>query len=104
MRCYLDRYTKAKLLDSLGRRDEAEAAMRERPYTVLSGLEVRASLDRATIAEKQQHYEAAARSYALVARAWSPGDSAQRIAARHAAQKAGQLGTGPIARFATADR
>ena len=104
MRCYFDRYTKAKLLDSLGRREEAERALRERPYTVLSAFEVRMSLDRATIAEKQQHYEAAARSYAIVARAWSLGDSAQRTAARRAAQKAGQLGAGAISRFATANR
>jgi len=92
MSCFLDRYTKAKLLDSLGRHDAAEAALRERPYSALGTLETRAALDRAMIAEKLQHYEIAWRSYALVARAWSGGDPPQRGIAAQAAIKAGQLG------------
>jgi hypothetical protein len=102
MTCYLDRYTKAKLLDSLGRHAEAEVALRERPYSVLSGLEIRAALDRAMIAERMKQYDTAARAYAVVARAWAAGDSVQRSTAKVAAQKVGQLGGG--SRLASADR
>jgi eukaryotic-like serine/threonine-protein kinase len=97
MTCFLDRYSKAKLLDSLGRSADAEALLAERPYSVLSTLEVRAALDRAMIAERLQRYDTAARSYAIVARAWSTGDPPQREIASQAARKVGQLG-GDVAR------
>src|SRR5262249_19148724 len=96
--CYLDRYTKAKLLDSLGQHAEAEVTLGERPYSILSALEIRAASDRAMIAERLRHYGTAAQSYAVVARAWAAGDSAQRATAKPAALKAGQLGGGsPLA-------
>ncbi len=91
MTCYLDRYTKARLLDSLGQRDHAELTLRERPYSVLSALEVRAAWERALIAERAQHYSVAAQSYAVVARAWSSGDPPAREIAATAARRAGQL-------------
>jgi serine/threonine-protein kinase len=98
MGCYLDRYTKAKLLDSLGRHAEAEVTLRERPYLVLSALEIRAAWDRALIAERLRHYGTAAQSYEIVARAWATGDSAQRATAKAAALKANQLSGGsPLA-------
>ncbi len=90
--CYLDRYTKAKLLDSLGLHVEAETALGERLYALLAPLEVPWALERALVAEKLQHYPAASRAYALVARAWSGGDGPQRAVAMQAATKAGQLG------------
>jgi hypothetical protein len=102
MSCYFDRYTKAKLLDSLGRHAEAEVALRERPYFLLSGLEIRAAWDRAMIAERLKQYNTAAQSYAVVARAWATGDSAQRATAKAAALRAGQLGSG--APLASVDR
>jgi len=96
--CYLDRYTKAKLLDSLGFHAEAEVTLRERPSVMLSGLEILAAWDRALIAERLKHYSAAAQSYTVVARAWVTGDSAQRATAKAAALKAGQLSGGsPLA-------
>jgi serine/threonine-protein kinase len=101
MACYLDRYTKAKLLDSLGQHADAEVVLRERPYAVLSGLEVRAALDRAMIAEKLQRFATAAQAYAVVARAWSPADSALRGSALIAARKAEQL-AGDAPRLAAA--
>ncbi len=90
--CYLDRYTKARLLDSLGLHVEAETALGERLYALLAPLEVPWALERALVAEKLQHYPAASRAYALVARAWSGGDGPQRAVAMQAATKAGQLG------------
>jgi serine/threonine-protein kinase len=90
--CYLDRYTKARLLDSLGLHVEAETALGERLYSLLAPLEVPWALERALVAEKLQHYPAASRAYALVARAWSGGDGPQRAVAMQAATKAGQLG------------
>jgi hypothetical protein len=92
MGCYLDRLTKARLLDSLGNHVEAEAALTERPHALLSPLEVPLASERGTVAEKLQHYEAAARAYEFVARAWSSGDAAQRARAIEASTKAGQLG------------
>jgi serine/threonine-protein kinase len=90
--CYLDRYTKARLLDSLGMHVEAETALGERLYSLLAPLEIPWALERALVAEKLQHYAAASRAYALVARAWSGGDGPQRAVAAQAATKAGQLG------------
>jgi hypothetical protein len=90
--CYLDRYTKARLLDSLGFHVEAETALGERLYSLLTPLEIPWALERALVAEKLQHYPAASRAYALVARAWSRGDGPQRAVAMQAATKAGQLG------------
>jgi serine/threonine-protein kinase len=98
MTCYLDRYMKAKLLDSVGKHAEAEMTLRERPYSVLSALEIRAAWDRAMIAERLKHYGIAAQAYTVVARAWATGDSAQRATAKVAALRAGQLGGGsPLA-------
>ncbi len=90
--CYLDRYTKAKLLDSLGMHVEAETALGERLYSLLAPLEVPWTFERAIVAEKLQHYPIAARAYAMVAWAWSAGDGPQRAFAVQAATKAGQLG------------
>jgi hypothetical protein len=90
--CYVDRYVKARLLDSLGMHVEAENALGERLYSLLAPLEIPWALERALVAEKLQHYPAASRAYALVARAWSGGDGAQRAVAMQAATKAGQLG------------
>ena len=87
----MDRLTKARLLDSLGRHAEAEAALRERPHALLTPLEIMVASERAIIAEKLGHYDAAARSYSVVARAWRFGDSALRIQATRAATLAGQL-------------
>ncbi len=92
MGCYLDRYTKARLLDSLGRHADAESELGERPSTLITPLEVAVARQRALVAEKLQHYDLAARSYALVARAWSGGDAGPRSLAAQAATKAGQLG------------
>ena len=89
--CALDRYTKAKLLDSLGRHEDAERVLLERPYLLLGTLEVSTAFYRAMIAERAQHYATASRAYALVARAWSAGDPAQRAVAAQAALKADQL-------------
>jgi serine/threonine-protein kinase len=90
--CSIDRYAKATLLDSLGRHEDAERLLSERPYAVLGTLEVRAALKLATIAERAQHYATAWESYALVARAWSVGDPPQRALAAQSATKADQLG------------
>jgi serine/threonine-protein kinase len=90
--CALDRYVKAKLLDSLGRHDDAERTLLERPYLMLGTVEVFAALERANIAERLQHYATAARAYTLVARAWSAGDPPRRALAVQAAAKAEQLG------------
>ncbi len=90
--CSIDRYTKATLLDSLGRHEDAERVLRERPYVILGTLEVRAAFALAMIAERMQHYATASQSYALVARAWSVGDPPQRALAAQSATKAGQLG------------
>jgi hypothetical protein len=90
--CSLDRFTKARVLDSLGRHDAAERALRVRPYVMLGTLEVFVAWHRALIAERLQQYAIAARAYTLVARAWSSGDTAQRTIAAQAATKAGQLG------------
>jgi hypothetical protein len=96
--CYLDRYTKAKLQDSLGRHAEAEVTLRERPYVLVSGLEILAAWDRAMIAERLKQYGTAAYAYTVVAHAWATGDSAQRATAKAAALKAGQLSGGsPLA-------
>jgi hypothetical protein len=89
--CYLDRLTKARVLDSLGRHADAEVALRERPHNLLTPLEIMVARERASIAEKLGHYDAAARSYSVVARAWLFGDSALRAQAARAAQLAGQL-------------
>ena len=89
--CALDRYVKAKLLDSLGRHDDAERTLLDRPYLLLGTIEVFATLERARIAERLQHYSTAARGYTLVARAWSAGDPPQRALAVQAAAKAEQL-------------
>ena len=96
--CYLDRYTKAALFDSVGMHVEAETLLNERLYTLLTPMEVSAALRRALVAEKLQHYDAAARAYAVVARAWSLGDATQRAQATQALAKAGQLGGGDQAR------
>jgi serine/threonine-protein kinase len=90
--CALDRFTKARLLDSLGRHAEAERVLLDRPYLLLGTLEVLTAWHRALIAERLQHYATASRAYSLVARAWSSGDPAQRAIATQAAVKAGQLG------------
>ena len=90
--CYLDRYTKAAIFDSVGMHVEAETLLNERLYSLLTPMEVAAALQRARVAEKLQHYEAAARAYGVVARAWSLGDAAQRAQATQASAKAGQLG------------
>jgi hypothetical protein len=89
--CYMDRLTKARVLDSLGRHADAEAALRERPHALLTPLEIMVARERAIIAEKLGHYDAAARSYSVVALAWSLGDSASRAEATRAAQLVGQL-------------
>jgi hypothetical protein len=88
----LDRLTKSRVLDSLGKHAEAEAALTERPHSLLTPVEVTMALARATVAEKLQHYETAARAYEFVARAWSSGDAAQRARAIQASTKASQLG------------
>src|SRR5256885_1843415 len=62
MGCYLDRFTKARLLDSLGRHVEAEAALSERPHSLITPLEVQIASELGTVAEKLQHYESAARA------------------------------------------
>ncbi len=90
--CYLDRYTKARVLDSLGKHAEAESALQERPHVLVTPLEVVVARQRALVAEKLQHYAVAARAYALVARAWSLGDTSLRTQAAQAATKVGQLG------------
>jgi hypothetical protein len=90
--CPLDRYVKATLLDSLGRHDDAERALLERPYLLLGSLEVFTAWKRANIAERLKHYATAARDYALVARAWSAGDPPQRALAVQAAAKVELLG------------
>jgi serine/threonine-protein kinase len=104
--CYFDRYTKAKLLDSLGMHVEAATALGERLYSLLAPLEVPWAFERALVAEKLQQYPVAARAYALVARAWSAGDGPQRAFAAQAATKAGQLGGDqPLpARLGSSDR
>jgi hypothetical protein len=89
--CYLDRLTKSRVLDSLGKHAEAEAALMERPHSLITPLEVTVASARATVAEKLQHYETAARAYEFVARAWSSGDAAQQAHATQASMKAGQL-------------
>jgi hypothetical protein len=80
------------LLDSLGQHEAAERVLVERPYLLLGTLEVLMAWNRALIAERLQHYATASRAYALVARAWSPGDAPQRAIAAQAATKADQLG------------
>src|SRR5262249_10245116 len=90
--CALDRYVKATLLDSLGRHDDAERTLLERPYLMLGTVEVFVALERARIAERLQHTATAARGYALVARAWSTGDPEERALAVQAAAKVEQLG------------
>jgi eukaryotic-like serine/threonine-protein kinase len=104
--CALDRYTKARLLDSLGRHAEAERMLLERSYVLLGTLEVRSALTCAMIAERAQHYAIASRAYRLVARAWSSGDSALRAQSRQYAVKAEQLAVAPSrsATLAQADR
>jgi hypothetical protein len=92
MGCYLDRITKAKLFDSLGKRGEAEALLAERPHSLLTPLEVVAANARAAVAEKLQHYETASRDYEFVARAWATGDGAHHALAVQASSRAGQLG------------
>src|SRR5262249_53530804 len=92
--CALDRYVKAKLLDSLGRHDDAERTLLDRPYLLLGTIEVFATLERARIAERLQHYATAARGYTLVARAARAGSAGvppQRALAVQAAAKAEQL-------------
>ena len=89
--CYLDRLTKSRVLDSLGKHAEAEAALMERPHVLLSPVEVTVASARATVAEKLQHYETAARAYEFVARAWSSGDAELQAHATQASMKAGQL-------------
>ena len=91
MGCYVDRLTKARLFDSLGMRADAEVALRERPHTMITPLEVVAANERSAVAEKLGHYDLAARAYEFVARAWSSGDPTQRARATQAAAKAGQL-------------
>jgi serine/threonine-protein kinase len=90
--CYVDRYVKARLLDSLGAHPKAEALFGERLYSLLTPMEVVMSLERARVAEKLQQYETAARAYGLVARAWSLADATQRKEATQAAVKTSQLG------------
>ncbi|MFI5229643.1 MAG: protein kinase [Gemmatimonadales bacterium] len=90
--CYLDRLTKARLLDSIGMHAEAEATLEERPYTLLSPLEITFASARAAVAEKLQQYARAARDYGTVARAWSSGEPVQRQRAAQASTKFGQLG------------
>ncbi len=89
--CYVDRYIKGRLLDSLGMHAEAETLFRERLYSLLTPMEVVVGSQRALVAEKLQHYDEAARAYALVARAWSTGDATQRAQATQATKKVGQL-------------
>jgi hypothetical protein len=96
--CYMDRFTKAAIFDSVGMHVEAETLLNERLYSLLTPTEVAAALRRARVAEKLQHYDAAARAYGVVARAWSLGDAAQRAQATQASAKAGQLGGGDQAR------
>jgi hypothetical protein len=91
MACYLDRLTKARLLDSLGSYAAAEHLLSERLHTLLSPVEVAMANDRARVAEKVQHYDAAARAYEFVAKAWSPGDDVPRSRASQAVVKAEQL-------------
>jgi hypothetical protein len=104
--CYVDRYIKARLLDSLGLHAEAETLFKERLYSLLTPMEVLSESQHALVAEKLQHYDEAARAYALVARAWSLGDATQRAQASQAIKKAGQLaGDQPRpARLGTTDR
>jgi serine/threonine-protein kinase len=102
--CYADRLTKARVLDSLGRHAEAEAALRERPHNLLTPLEIVVAHQRAIIAEKIGHYEVAARSYSLVARAWLLGDDGARAQAARAATIAAQLGGDQPQRGRRADR
>jgi serine/threonine-protein kinase len=90
--CYVDRYVKARLLDSLGMHVEAEKALSERLYSLLAPLDIPWAFEQALVAEKLQHYALASRAYALVARAWSAGDAAQRAIAAQATTKVGQLG------------
>jgi eukaryotic-like serine/threonine-protein kinase len=90
--CFLDRLTKARLLDSLGQHAEAEGVLSERPYLLLTPLEITAALQRAMIAERLQHYEIASRDYGIVARAWQGGDPAEREHASTATAKFEQLG------------
>jgi hypothetical protein len=89
--CYMDRLTKARVLVSLGRHAEAEVALRERPHNLLTPLEIMVARERAIILEKLGHYDAAARSYSLVARAWLHGDSVLRTHAARAGTLAAQL-------------
>jgi hypothetical protein len=72
-------------------RADAEVALRERPHTMITPLEVVAANERSAVAEKLGHYDLAARAYEFVARAWSSGDPTQRARAVQAAAKAGQL-------------
>jgi tetratricopeptide (TPR) repeat protein len=98
--CYMDRLTKARVLDSLGRHAEAEVALRERPHALLTPLEIMVARERAIIAEKLGHYDAAAQFYSVVARAWLLGDSVRRTQAARAGTLAGQLsGDQPRARL-----
>jgi hypothetical protein len=90
--CYVDRFTRARLLDSVGMHAEAEADLMERPHTMITPLEVAAASERSAVSEKLQHYDLSARAYEFVARAWASGDAAPRARATQAAAKAGQLG------------
>jgi hypothetical protein len=102
--CYMDRLTKARVLDSLGRHAEAEVALRERPHILLTPLEIVVARERAIIAEKLGHYGAAARSYSVVARAWRLGDNVLRTQATRAGTLAGQLSGDQPQRGRLADR
>ncbi|MEP6690213.1 MAG: serine/threonine-protein kinase [Gemmatimonadaceae bacterium] len=90
--CYLDRLARARLLDSLGLRAEAEVSLGERLHSLLTPTEVVIDDKRATIAEKLQRYAVAARWYSFVASAWATGDDGLRMRAIAAGKKVKQLG------------
>lgn len=90
--CYLDRLARARLLDSLGLRAEADGTLGERLHSLLTPTEVVIGNERATIGEKLGNYAAASRRYAFVARAWARGDPVLRVLASQAAKKVEQLG------------
>ncbi len=90
--CDIDRFAKARVLDSLGQPAAAAELLRTRLHTLLSPIEIRNAWQLGLIQERQQRYLEAARSFALVAHAWAPGDTNPAALAASSLKKVEQLG------------
>ncbi|MEO5903985.1 MAG: serine/threonine-protein kinase [Gemmatimonadaceae bacterium] len=96
--CYVDRLETAKLLATRGRFAEAEKLLSGRVYNLITPVEIWIAFERAQVAARLGHRDAALRDYRQVVAAWSTGDREIQhyvTDARHEIARAGARLRGP---------